>query len=105
MLSLHTTSYCQFTYDIPQDPAEGIWREDVPTWTGMNKEHNNSREADDNGQVNNVDPQASLLTDVVLKHSNCHGNLLLNLRSPRDCGSVVPSCRRAVVPFAPVVLP
>ena len=32
---------------------------------------------------------------------SCQVNLLLNLRSPRDCGS----CRRAVVPFAPVVLP
>ena len=40
----------------------------------MNKKNDNSREADDNGQVNNVDPQASLLTDVVLKHSNCHGS-------------------------------
>ena len=32
---------------------------------------------------------------------NYYDYLLVNLRSPRDCGS----CRRAVVPFAPVVLP
>ena len=36
----------------------------------MNKENYNSWEADDNGQVNDVDPQASLLTDFVLKQSN-----------------------------------
>lgn len=51
-----------------------ISQEEAPTGTGMNEEHDNSGEADDYGQVNDVEPTSNPLTEAVLKQR--HTSLL-----------------------------
>ena len=53
---------------------KGISQEEAPTGAGMNEEHDNSREADDYSQVNDVEPTSNPLTEAVLKQR--HTSLL-----------------------------